>query len=78
MGLLTSGLLTKSTLQSLTVFASSFDFYYVLLANDVANVAVAGSMGLAIIMLANLFLVQINSFDLDPYFSLSAVWQRIR
>ena len=60
MGLLTSGLLTKSTLQSLTVFAISSDFYYVLLANDVANAVVAGSMGLAIIMLANLFLVQIN------------------
>lgn len=66
--LLTSGLLTKSIIQGLTVFAAVFGSYYVLLAKYAVNAEVARSMGLAIIMLANLFLVQVNSSDHDSVF----------
>lgn len=66
--LLTSGLLLKSVLQGLTVFAASFGAYYVLLGNNAADAPTARSMGLAIIMLANLFLVQVNSSDRDSVF----------
>jgi len=63
--LLTFKLLTKSILQGLFVFAASFGAYYVTLAGDPTNPAVARAMGLTIIMLANLFLVQVNSSDHD-------------
>ncbi len=63
--LLTFKLLTKSILQGLFVFAASFGTYYVTLLGDPTNPAVARAMGLAIIMLANLFLVQVNSSDHD-------------
>ena len=61
--LLTGKLLGKSILQGLVVFAASFGAYFLTLANDPANAPVARAMGLSIIMLANLFLVQVNSSD---------------
>lgn len=63
--LLTGKLLGKSILQGLVVFAASFGAYFLTLANDPANAPVARAMGLSIIMLANLFLVQVNSSDRD-------------
>ena len=63
--LLTGSLLGKSVLQGLAVFAASFGTYCTVLAGDPANAPVARSMGLAIIMLANLFLVQVNSSGHD-------------
>ncbi len=63
--LLTGGLLVKSILQGIFVFAASFGAYFVTLSGNPANAPVARSMGLAIIMLANLFLVQVNSSDHD-------------
>ena len=63
--LLTGSLLGKSVLQGLAVFAASFGTYYTVLAGDPVNAPVARSMGLAIIMLANLFLVQVNSSGHD-------------
>lgn len=63
--MLTTGLLTKSILQGLFVFAASFGAYYAVLQNNPANAASARSMGLTIIMIANLFLVQVNSSDRD-------------
>lgn len=63
--LLTGSLLGKSVLQGLAVFAASFVTYYTVLAGDPVNAPVARSMGLAIIMLANLFLVQVNSSGHD-------------
>ncbi len=63
--LLTGKLLAKSVLQGIVVFAASFGAYFVTLAGDPANAPVARAMGLAIIMLANLFLVQVNSSDQD-------------
>lgn len=66
--LLTAELFGKSILQGITVFAASFGSYFVVLANDPSNAPVARSMGLAVIMLANLFLVQVNSSDHDSIF----------
>lgn len=61
--LLSGRLLGKSILQGLTVFAASFGAYYFTLNGDAANAPVARAMGLAVIILANLFLVQVNSSD---------------
>ena len=61
--LLTAGLLGKSVLQGLTVFAASFGAYFTVLAGNADNAPAARSIGLAVIMLANLFLVQVNSSD---------------
>ena len=66
--LLTPGLFLKSSLQGLFIFAASFSAYFSLLKGDVSRAPVARSMGLAILMLANLFLVQVNSSDSDPAF----------
>lgn len=63
--LLTGDLLAKSVLQGLFVFAASFGAYFTTLAGDIANAPVARAMGLSIIMLANLFLVQVNSSNHD-------------
>jgi len=63
--LLTAKLLTKSVLQGLTVFAASFGAYFIILGGNPDNAPIARAMGLAIIMLANLFLVQVNSSDRD-------------
>jgi len=58
--------LLKSFLQGLAVFAASFGPYLFLDPNSGQDAAaVARSMGLAVIMLANLFLVQVNSSDID-------------
>ena len=64
--LLTGKLLGKSVLQGLFVFAASFGSYVWMLAGKPANAPAARSMGLAVIMLANLFLVQVISSDRDP------------
>ena len=63
--LLTAGILTKSVLQGLVIFATSFGTYFTVLGGNAANAPVARAMGLAIIMLSNLFLVQVNSSDRD-------------
>lgn len=64
-GLLNARILIKSIVQGLIIFAASFGTYYTVLAGDPVNAPVARSMGLAIIMLSNLFLVQVNSSDHD-------------
>ena len=63
--LLTGKLLAKSIMQGLVVFAASFGAYFVTLAGNPNNAPAARAIGLAIIMLANLFLVQVNSSDRD-------------
>jgi Ca2+-transporting ATPase len=57
--------LLKSILQGIAIFIASFGTYYSILAGDPANAPVARAMGLVIIMLSNLFLVQVNSSDRD-------------
>jgi len=64
--LVSARVLLKSALQGVAIFAASFGAYYFALAQEPGNAAVARSMGLAVIMLANLFLVQVNSSDVDP------------
>ena len=69
--MLNAGTLIKSVIQGFTIFAASFGVYYYMILqnpNDAAEAAVARSMGLAVIMLANLFLVQVNSSDIDNIF----------
>lgn len=63
--LLKGTLFAKSIIQGLVIFAASFGTYYVTLAGNPDNAPVARSMGLAIIMLANLFLVQVGSSEQD-------------
>ncbi|WP_312694233.1 cation-translocating P-type ATPase [Caproiciproducens sp.] len=63
--ILTAGILFKSILQGLLVFAASFGTYLLLLQQSSGNAPLARTMGLAIIMFANLFLVQVNSSDYD-------------
>lgn len=63
--LLTGKLLAKSIVQGIGLFAASFGAYFVTLAGNPDHAPEARAMGLAIIMLANLFLVQVNSSDHD-------------
>ena len=57
-GILTSKVLVKSIIQGLVLFVASFGTYYYYL--DL-GIELARSMGLAIIMISNLLLVQVNS-----------------
>lgn len=54
--------LFKSILQGLIIFVASFGTYYYLLDKDIL---LARTMGLLIIVLANVFLVQVNSSEYD-------------
>lgn len=63
--ILTAGLLVKSLLQGVSVFAASFGAYFVTLGSNPDKAPAARAMGLVVIMLANLFLVQVNSSDRD-------------
>ncbi|TYC85531.1 cation-translocating P-type ATPase [Acetobacterium wieringae] len=63
--LLNASVLLKSITQGLALFAASFGTYHYLLEQNPENAALARTMGFAIIMLANLFLVQVNSSDHD-------------
>jgi len=61
--LINAGMLAKSLIQGLVIFAASFGTYFIFLKQG--NPALARTMGLAIIMLANLALVQVNSSYTD-------------
>ncbi len=63
--LLSARILTKSVVQGLVIFAASFGTYINVLNGDVANAPTARAMGLSVIMMSNLFLVQVNSSDRD-------------
>ena len=67
--MLTWGVMVKSVLQGLTVFAASFGSYYFMLSVDPGNAGAARAMGIGVIMIANLFLVQCNSSDIDSIFT---------
>lgn len=56
-------LLLKSVIQGLVIFAASFGTYFTVLLQAPQNGSLARAMGLSIIMLANLFLVQVNSSE---------------
>ncbi len=61
--LLTFKVLIKSIIQGLVIFMASFMSYYIALKDTNLTPEIARSMGLIIIMIANLFLVQVNSSD---------------
>lgn len=63
--ILTPGTFTKSILQGLFIFAASFITYYVLLQQNPDNATLARTMGISVIIIANLFLVQVNSSNYD-------------
>lgn len=69
--LLNGGMLTKSLIQGFVVFACSFGAYFLTLKGNVALAPAARSAGLTVIMIANLFLVQVNSSERDP------IWRSI-
>ena len=66
--LLNAKLLIKSVFQGLTIFTASFGAYYYVLMQNPDNAFVARAMGLGVILIANLFLVQVNSSDIDSIF----------
>ncbi len=57
--------LLKSGLQGIIIFLASFGAYYLILYQNPNDAPLARTMGLVIIILANLFLVQVNSSDHD-------------
>ena len=61
--LVTKGVVIKSVIQGLVVFAASFGSYLYMLMQNPAMPQTARSMGLAVLMLANLFLVYVNSSE---------------
>ena len=63
--LLNARTLFKSVLQGIVIFAASFGTYYSILAQNPDDAPLARTMGIIIIILANLFLVQVNSSDRD-------------
>ena len=67
--MLTWQVMLKSALQGLTVFAASFGSYYYILTVSPGNAGTARAMGIGVIMIANLFLVQCNSSDIDSIFT---------
>lgn len=63
--LLSPALFIKSVIQGLVIFIASFGAYYTLLDNNQENAPTARALGLVIIMISNLFLVQVNSSNHD-------------
>ncbi len=61
--LLTFKVLIKSIIQGLIMFGASFTTYYLVLKDNTLSPELARAMGLVIIMIGNLFLVQVNSSD---------------
>ena len=61
--ILNAGTLIKSLLQGLIIFIAAFGTYFFFLNMDPDNAPVARAMGLIILLLANLFLVIVNSSD---------------
>lgn len=59
--ILTPQLLIKSVIQGLVIFAASFGSYYYILLGNPQNDELARTMGLAVLIFANIFLVQVNS-----------------
>jgi len=74
--LLLTSTLVKSVLQGLAIFGASFGSYYFFLRQNPDNAPLARTMGLAVIMIANLFLVQVNSSNSKFAFRTLAVLSR--
>jgi Ca2+-transporting ATPase len=63
--LLTGRTLTKSVMQGLVIFIASFGTYFLMLKDTAESAGIARTMGLAIILLSNVLLVQVNSSNTD-------------
>jgi Ca2+-transporting ATPase len=61
--------LMKSIIQGLAIFTASFGVYYFMLTQNPDSTIIARSMGFAIIIFANLLLVQVNSSNTDNIFT---------
>lgn len=59
--ILTRTLFIKSLIQGLAIFIASFGAYYFTLQQNLANDELARTMGMTVLITANLFLVQVNS-----------------
>lgn len=59
--LLSKGLVIKSLIQGIVIFLASFGMFYFTLKQDQSNDEIARTMGLVVLIIANLFLVQVNS-----------------
>ncbi len=66
--LLTRKTLGMSVVQGLAILAASFGAYYITLMSQPSNAPLARSMGLGVILLANLFLVFTGSSDTESLF----------
>ena len=66
--LLSTKLFLKSIAQGLVIFGASFCTYIYVLHSNEGNAPLARAMGLTIIILSNLFLVQVNSSNYDYVF----------
>ncbi len=66
--LLSMSLFLKSIIQGIVIFGASFGTYITVLNQNTDNAPTARAMGLVIIMLSNLFLVQVNSSNQDFVF----------
>lgn len=62
-GILSKNLLGKSLVQGLIIFLASFGAYYITLQQDITNDELARTMGLSVLVIANLFLVLVNSSE---------------
>ena len=67
--MLTWGVILKSVMQGITITAASFGSYYYMLSQSPDNANAARAMGIGVIVIANLFLVQCNSSDIDSMFT---------
>ncbi|MDR0318422.1 MAG: cation-translocating P-type ATPase [Nitrososphaerota archaeon] len=67
--LLNAKTLAKCLMQGITIFAASFGLYYYTLTQNPVNAYVARSMGLAVIIIANILLVQVNNSNTDNIFT---------
>ena len=63
--ILTAGTLMKSVAQGLVIFAAFFGTYFMFLQQNPENASLARTMGISVIILANLFLVHVNSSSYD-------------
>lgn len=66
--ILTKGILLKGIFQGIIIFAFSFSTYFNTLQQNPDNSALARTMGLSIVMIANIFLVIVNSSYVESIF----------